>query len=199
MKLSSVMYYVQSPWRIPGRMYYALYRRFVPDCPWLSQGAITFLDRTLKPHMKGFEWGSGASTLWFSKRLGHLTSVEHHQEWYEYVRGELHKRHIKHVDLHHIALEHSVAEFTVRDYDPMPKYVECMYDIEDASLDVVVIDGHYRLACVPAAEPKLKSGGMLLIDNTDWMRLEAWHVPASWPMIHQSKNAVTQTTIWRKP
>ena len=26
-----------------------------------------------------------------------------------------------------------------------------------------------------------------------------WGVPADWPLVHRSVNAVTQTTVWRRP
>lgn len=50
-----------------------------------------------------------------------------------------------------------------------------------------------------AALPKLKPGGLLLIDNTDWKDPPHVHVPKDWPLVHQSCNVMTETSIWRKP
>jgi hypothetical protein len=36
-----------------------------------------------------------------------------------------------------------------------------------------------------------------MIDNTDWLPLEEWHVPPAWPIRHQSRNVMTQTTVWQ--
>ena len=46
--------------------------------------------------------------------------------------------------------------------------------------------------------PAGKSSSNTLIDNTDRMPLDEWGVPAHWPLVHQSQNVRTQTTIWRK-
>ena len=39
----------------------------------------------------------------------------------------------------------------------------------------------------------------LLIDNTDWKDPPHVHVPKDWPLVHQSRNVMTETSIWRKP
>lgn len=69
----------------------------------------------------------------------------------------------------------------------------------NVSLALVVVDGWYRPVCARAALPKLTPGGLLLIDNTDWKHPPHVHVPQDWPLVHQSRNVMTQTSIWRKP
>lgn len=49
------------------------------------------------------------------------------------------------------------------------------------------------------ALPRLKPGGFMMIDLTDWMPREQWPVPLDWPLIHQSRNVLTQPSNWRKP
>jgi predicted O-methyltransferase YrrM len=48
---------------------------------------------------KGLEFGSGRSTLYFSKRLDELYSIEHHQEWYEKVNNMLKSKGINNTKL----------------------------------------------------------------------------------------------------
>jgi hypothetical protein len=45
-----------------------------PDVPWLTRQAVEILEDWLKPGYVGLEWGSGRSTLWFARRVSHLTS-----------------------------------------------------------------------------------------------------------------------------
>jgi hypothetical protein len=177
------------------RVLYKAYELRHPDEPWIAQGAIGFLESLLPEGGRGLEWGSGRSTRWFGARLAHLTSIEFDAGWYETVREQT--AGMASVDLRLIELEHDPDEGTVAVYDSVPRYVSVAHEFDDKSLDLVLVDGHYRQACVLAAIPKLKPGGLLAIDNTDWLSLAEWHVPAGWPLIHQSSNVMGQTSIWR--
>ena len=118
------------------------------------------------------------------------------REWYEKVRREIDSN----VNLRHIPIEHGRDEPTPDFPEPTPKYVAAVEEFDDGGLDFVLVDGHYRLACVRAALPKLKPGGLLAIDNTNWLdSLAAWGVPAGWELVHQSENVMTETTVWRAP
>ena len=57
--------------------------------PWLTPDAIEALEALLKKTDVGLEYGSGRSTKFFAERLNHLTSVEHHEGWFEQVNQEL--------------------------------------------------------------------------------------------------------------
>ena len=64
------------PLYVAGRIQNWLYQKRHPDHPWLAPHAVVWLEANLRPDMRGFEWGSGRSTLWFGKRLKSLTSIE---------------------------------------------------------------------------------------------------------------------------
>ncbi|HVO55185.1 MAG TPA: hypothetical protein VMT37_12315 [Solirubrobacterales bacterium] len=186
----------QGPVYVSRRIAYKLYERRHPDEPWLAQGAVRFFDRELPRDGAGFEWGSGRSTAWFAARLAGLTSIEMDEDWYEIVRGRVNGN----VDLRHIAIEHGRHEQTPDFPEPTPRYVAAIDEFDDGSLDFVLVDGHYRHACVREALPKVKPGGLLAIDNTNWLpNLSEWRVPSEWPVVHQSENVMTQTTVWRAP
>lgn len=57
--------------------------------PWLPFRAIAWLEQVLKPDMHLFEWGSGGSTIFFSRRVGQLVSVEHDSFWYAAVASAM--------------------------------------------------------------------------------------------------------------
>jgi predicted O-methyltransferase YrrM len=199
MTLASVLQHARHPAYALRRIGYRLYEATHPDEPWIAQGAVRFCASQLKPSMRGFEWGSGRSTAWFARRVGHLTSVEHDQQWYGIVHEQLRARDINNVTYRLIPLSHPAEEPSVPVYSPLPPYIAAVDAEEDGALGLVVVDGHYRQACIAAALPKIAPGGLLLVDNTNWLPLAAWGVPAAWPIVHQSRNVMTETTIWRRP
>lgn len=164
--------------------------------PWIAQDAVRFCETNLNGSQTGLEWGSGRSTKWYAARLGRLLSVEFDPHWHQKVSESVSG--FKNVECRFVPLDHPLDAPTVRDYDPVPSYVAVADEFPDNSIDFVVVDGHYRLACVKRALPKIKPGGLLLIDNTNWFALPGWGVPECWPVVHQSNNLMTQTTIWRK-
>lgn len=186
----------QPAWLV-RRMLYKLYERLHPDESWLAQGAIRFLAGRLHTDMIGLEWGSGRSTAWFGMRLGQLTSIEHNSEWAIIVRAKTEG--LSNVRVLHIPLDHPESVPTHPNYDPLPRYVEVVQTFADRSLDFVLVDGHYRQACIKSVLEKIRPAGLLVVDNTDWLPEEDWGVPPSWPKIAEARNVMTQTTIWERP
>jgi predicted O-methyltransferase YrrM len=139
------------------------------------------------------EWGSGRSTPWFAGKLKSLLSIEHNEKWHRIVSTKLPPN----AECRLIPLNHPEPEPTRPIYDPIPDYVAAVSELEQ--IDFALIDGHYRQACIRAVLPKLTSGGLLVVDNTDWLPIEEWGIPQEWPIVHQSRNVMTQTTIWKKP
>jgi hypothetical protein len=170
-----------------------------PDEPWIAQGAIHFLERALDSQGEGLEWGSGRSTVWFAQRLKRLTSVEHNGAWYHEVGRRLARAEVTNTRLLHVPLDHPEDAPTVAHYERMPRYVAVAEEFTDGSLDVALVDGHYRQACVSAVLPKIRRGGLLVIDNSNWLPRPAWGVPPDWLVLHESTNVRSQTTIWQRP
>lgn len=187
------------PLYIAGRIQNWLYEKRHPDHPWLAPKSIAWLEECLKPEMRGFEWGSGRSTLWFAKRLASITSVESNAAWFQQVVRMVKDAGLEHVEVKLVPLDHPESQTYNLDYSPLPANPAAILDVPDKSLDFVVVDGWYRPICCREALPKLKPGGILLIDNTDWNDPPHVFVPADWPLVHRSRNVVTETSIWRKP
>jgi hypothetical protein len=191
-------FYVRHPLVLVARVWSGLYHRRHKGMPWLAPGAIAFCEQTLTKDMAGLEWGSGRSTAWFGRRLGSLTSVEHDPAWFEIVSSLV--AGMGNVTLLHVPLDEHPVEPPVAHRGWGSAYVRVAERFAGESLDFVVVDGAYRMACILAAAPKLKPGGLLLVDDTRSVpSLSDWPVPPDWPLAYQSKTLVTQTTIWRKP
>ena len=178
------------------------------------------LERWLRPDHVGIEWGSGRSTLWFAGRVRHLLSVEHHAGWHESVSSELAEHGMTNVDCRLCPCE------SERDETPewiaamfASDYVRAVDTFEPRSLDFALVDGMYRSACALAAVPKLRSGGLLIVDNANWFLPSASRAPSSrgvadpplsptwerfakavsgWEM-RWTENGVADTAIWTAP
>jgi hypothetical protein len=184
--------------RRPGYVRDRFYELTHPNEPWISPDAVRFCATHLSYTEIGLEWGSGCSTRWYAKRLKTLLSIESDPHWHAKVNRTI--RRLPNVECRFIPLEHPLDEPTKPDYDPLPEYVAVAKQFLDDSLDFVVVDGHYRQACVKQALPKLKPGGLLLVDDFGFVpSLQEWGVPCSWPVVHKSSNSYKDTIIWRKP
>ena len=82
-----------------SRLQDKLHRRLHPDEPWLTPAVVQTLDNHLTKQMSGLEFGSGRSTVWFARRLGRLTSVEHSVNWFVKVNNLLKKSGIQNVSM----------------------------------------------------------------------------------------------------
>jgi SAM-dependent methyltransferase len=195
----NVGYWLRHPLVFARRLWHYTYERTHPHEPFLAPSAVRFLDEALPRDGRGLEWGSGRSTRWLAQRLGHLTAVEHDPRWRDAIMAQLKAARIDNVDYRVVPLEHPEHEPTRPHYDPLPRYVAFVEEFPDRSFDFVEVDGHYRQACVTAAIPKLKPGGLLLVDDTNWIPKQDWGVPPAWPIVHESVKINTVTSIWRRP
>ena len=192
-----------------------VYERRNPNDPWLTSDMIKILSTYLRPTDIGLEFGSGRSTLWFAKRINKLTSVEHDQKWFGIVKNQLHQEPKLNVD-------YRLCEDGIQN-DAATDYVNICSTIPSESLDFVLIDGVARDHCALASLDKIRSGGILIVDNVNWFfprpvkvrsvspnsrrpedgyASDAWsHVGthiADWRFVWTS-NGVTDTAFWVKP
>lgn len=176
-----------TPRYIRDRIGTIIYERTHPDHPWLTRTANSILESWLRPEDIGVEFGSGRSTLWFTRRVRFLTSVEHDKEWYDRVQAQLRAGDIDNVDYRLIAQD----EDEERGNDS--PYVKVADDFADASLDFVLIDGIYRDACANAFLRCLKPGAILIIDNANWFLPSATMSPGS-----RSHDDGPSTPLWMR-
>ena len=122
--------------------------------PWLTEGAISFLEDflTKNPSAKVLEFGSGASTIWFAKKKVKLFSVEHNLKWYNKINNILQN-------------DPSCAPIQYF-FRPRPYYTICE-TFPDEFFDLILVDGRNRKGCIYFSLPKLKKGGVLMLDNAE--------------------------------
>ncbi len=196
----NVKYWMTHPDRILPRIKYWAWERRNPDKPWLCPSSVHFCDRNLNDSMVGLEFGSGRSTGWFAQKLGKLTSVEHHSGWYDRVSARLNLQNLPNIDYRLMPLDHPESEPERSVYPSIPGYVAVADEFSDGTLDLVVVDGHYRTNCIRRCLDKVRPGGFLLVDDIDlWPDRSAIPVPPDWSVADLGSNGIKRTCIWRKP
>lgn len=141
------------------------------DVPWWSYGAIAEVDAWLAARrrpIRVFEYGSGASTIWLSRRADEVHSVEHHRGFGEMMATELGK-----LDNVSLRIVEPVASSAPRvgsakeghqglDFS---SYVDAIDDVP-GQFDLVVVDGRAREACLTKAAARVADDGIIVFDNS---------------------------------
>jgi predicted O-methyltransferase YrrM len=161
------------------------YERSHPDAPWLTPAATRLLGGLLRPADRGAEFGSGRSTVWFASQVAALTSVEHDAQWHETISARLKDRGLDNVE-YILALEDQPME-----RGGESAYARTALGFADDSLDFALVDGHYRDYSAKFILPKLRPGGMLIIDNVNWYLPCASKAPNS-----RSAETGPVTAVW---
>lgn len=117
--------------------------------PWLTYSLLDFLTERIHKNMTFFEYGSGNSTIYFSKLVKKIDAVEDNKEWLKKVAAEVPEN----VNLIYQSLEGTAYENTI------------LHQKDD--YDLVIVDGRKRLKCLKAAVKKIKNDGVLLLDDAE--------------------------------
>lgn len=155
------------------------------ELPWITFKARAWLESYLKPNMSVFEYGSGGSTIFLSRKVNELISVEHDKVWYCQVSSVLSKRGILNCTLLLRKPEKKISgETTVyncKSYTStsgkyvgmsFENYVRSIEEYPDRGFDLVIVDGRARLSCVFHALGKIRPGGYLMLDDSDRQEYE---------------------------
>jgi hypothetical protein len=207
-----------TPRYIYKRIGLLLYEKRHPDYPWLTEKAIRLLDNLLRLSDVGLEWGSGRSTLWFARRVGHLTSVEHDPAWYKSINTRIKEAGVANVTylLREAKEEDEQYQKEVSKNNP---YVNVVNRFPKNSLDFVLVDGIFRRECAYQVQKKIRPGGILVVDNANWFlpcvsfapnsrSMETGPASAQWGLFLTlvvgwsctwTTNGVFDTAIWIKP
>lgn len=179
--------------------------------PWMTPAAIDILQTLLTKNMSGFEFGSGRSTLFIAPRVKELVSLEHDQQWFAHIEAELKKKKLGNVHYVHILPANDASKtigYPKNNYENyvMPAtpatcytaYYSYIDQYPDASFDFIIVDGRARVECAQHAIPKLKPGGMLILDNAERVRYRAIHEQLKeWKKVFTT-SGITDTVFWFK-
>ncbi len=146
------------------------------DVPWWTFDSSARVDAFLAGRRRArvFEWGSGASTVWLSRRAESVVAVEHDTAWAQIVEGLIGENPaVELVAMPAVAARGLPGE--ARSAKPghegldFHDYVNVIEKV-GGDFDVIVIDGRAREACLQVALPHLVEDGLLVFDNVERRR-----------------------------
>lgn len=181
--------------------------------PWIGFKARIWLKAYLKKNMIVFEYGSGGSTIFISKRVAKLISIEHNRNWYKEVSKILCNQRISNCNYFLIQPEKNTVNKITHKFEDtdcskhkglnFEKYVKSIENYPNANFDLVFIDGGARVSCISHAIKKIRPGGYLLLDDSHRLQyrsaltsLDKYKRIDFFGIIPYSF-ALCQTSIWR--
>ena len=153
--------------------------------PWITFDAARFLKSQLHKQkcVRVFEYGSGASTLFWLKHCDECTSVEHDPEWFEVITQRVTQAKKSHHFDYRLVMPHPINGSAALQDPSSPtdylstdsaftnysfkEYVSQIDQFPEAHFDIILIDGRARPACIVHSLNKIKPGGMIIVDNAD--------------------------------
>ncbi|MHA7969600.1 class I SAM-dependent methyltransferase [Rhizobium sp. CAU 1783] len=131
--------------------------------PWISWPAIDFLKTFLTRDMSVFEYGSGGSTVFFSRRARDVTAVEHQPEWHAFFA--------RNANPANAVVRLRCVNIGRPENAELDRYVEAL----DRRYDVILVDGlddvagaagaPLRPRCFAHAARHVRSGGVVILDD----------------------------------
>lgn len=191
------------------KMYNRILKLNTDKAPWMSPAAIRIFKTIISKNMRGFEYGSGSSTIFFASLCNELVSIEHHEGWYGKVKQQLARKGLTNISYHIVKANTNGTEILnpglekqFSSINIMPEFASYFSFIdryENAYFDFVIVDGRARPECVWYAIPKLKPGGFMVLDNAERKRYRPIHqLLKDWNKVFTS-TGLTDTVFWFKP
>lgn len=131
------------------------------DTVWMDDREQAVIRKYLTSESVVMEWGSGGSTVEFSKHVKKYYSVEHNYGWYEEVKAAAPSN----VSLFYKPNKELPEHYHQSEYVHYSEYLDVVYEIGDL-FDVVLIDGRARRLCALKVIPYLKPNAIVIIH--DW-------------------------------
>ena len=189
------------------------------EVPWINFASLKKLREILKPDFVAFEFGGGGSTLFLSKHVKQVFTVEHDPQWFGFVVEKMKSLGRTNWTGSIIVAEKAATMNT--DYSnpdlflsaddnyrgmSFEKYVTSIDKFPDEHFDFVMVDGRSRPSCLKHSFPKIKPGGFLLLDNSerDYYLSKIDMKAAGFTIIFNQFGPgpyainFSQTTIWQK-
>jgi hypothetical protein len=117
--------------------------------PWLPYCVIDLLRERLTAELRVLEFGAGYSTLFFMKRVAHVTSIEHHHVWLDWIRARVQPN---------VTLVPTASASPAEYCAPLSTSPE--------SFDLILVDGIHRPECFRLALQHLTPTGVIILDDS---------------------------------
>jgi hypothetical protein len=118
--------------------------------PWVTYPFIDFLEPRLNSQLNLLEYGSGSSTLFYSKRVKSVVAVEHEKEWIEKIKLSLPAN----VSIIQENLEYN-GEYSKASLKTGKKF------------HLIIVDGRDRVNCLINSISSLTDDGVMILDDSE--------------------------------
>lgn len=134
----------------------------------MNEKELEVIEKYLHKDVIMMEWGSGGSTVEFSKKVKKYYSVEHNWDWYNKVKNSMPSN----VTLFYKETFPPSENYHQSEYKHYSDYLDIVYQIGE-KFDVVLIDGRARRLCALKVIPYLKPNSIVIIH--DWCLRPVYH------------------------
>lgn len=121
--------------------------------PWMTYPAIEFLQNYVTKKHEVFEFGCGASTVFFASRAKNVCGIETNEKWKSLIEDKLQS-----LDLS-AQIELMIDGIDNKNYEIFPAKFEKKFDI-------IVIDSIKRFACAQHSINFIKDDGIIILDDS---------------------------------
>jgi len=123
--------------------------------PWMTYGAIEFLQKYLNKNQQVFEFGCGASTLFFAKKVKKVVGLETNKMWLSIIQNKLQQSLFDNVQINLMGdgLENDSYQNFAKNYGE--------------KFDLIVIDSLKRFECAKNCIEALKPNGAIILDDSE--------------------------------
>jgi predicted O-methyltransferase YrrM len=121
--------------------------------PWMTYPAIEFLQKTINKNHRIFEFGCGASTIFFAKNAKEVVGLETDKRWLEIVKNNLSEKKLN-AEIH--LMEDGIEN---ENYENFPNNFSEKFDF-------IIIDSIKRFRCAKNSIKFLKDGGTIILDDS---------------------------------
>ncbi len=126
--------------------------------PWMCYPLIKYLQENLNKNDVVFEFGSGASTLFFAKRVKKVVAIESNEKWHEIMCAKIEKSGLKNIEL--VLMKDALEN---EKYDNYAKNLAA----NGVNFDLIIIDSLKRSSCTLNSIDALKTHGKLILDDSE--------------------------------
>lgn len=124
------------------------------ELPWMTYDAIDFFSSILNKNHEIFEFGCGASTLFFARKVKKVTSLETNEMWKKIISEKLQNASLSNVEI--TLMQDGIDN---NSYENYTKNFQKKFDF-------IIIDSIKRFNCAINSIDSLKSGGFLVLDDS---------------------------------
>jgi hypothetical protein len=154
--------------------------------PWMTYPAIKALERLVRSDMQVFEFGSGASTLWWGQRCASVVAVEHDVEWAAETAKKIRSSDrilvlpagspasrdaalkleplITRLQRYRRGISEGIGGFQEEGY---LAYVSALLEFPRGTFQIISVDGQARNLAASVAAEMVHSEGCVIVDNSD--------------------------------